>query len=343
MEFFGRSSFVGKSMHDPCVDLIAALVSISGIANDLARTQMTLLTQDELRTALSNQSSVGSALSSLFVRLNTCHFCKKEGEGEGERMLDKGKEPSWSSKSSIGEDMMEDSKQPGAICQEMLVQQFQVSAMVRCTRSDDHFAQIKDFSAQIFSRILSINARAISMMGKAKYSSVSTEQANRSGILPIQDENNTTRDFLGRSIAHQMLDEMSNQDFVYGWLRTFRFFQIDLHQVQDQLGRTLLHLLCQKGSWKNVEQILELGADPSATTIYGHLPLHYAARRGDFYTCEALLEHKERFDIGQADRFGFSAYDHAVRSGGHERVEWLLKDAAEQQRTSRACRTLSEE
>jgi hypothetical protein len=343
-EFFRLPSSLRRSVRDPCGDLNAALVLISGIANDLARNQIALSSQNELRAALSNQISVGSVLLRSPTRLNTCQLCEKEwqkaGEGEGEKICEKSKEHPWGSNSSMVEDTIKDFKQTGAICQEVLVRQAQVSEMIRCAWWDGHVAQIQDYSAQIYLRILSINARAISIMREAKDSRISTHQANRFCLLLGQDENNTARDLLGRSVGHQLMDQLPYQRARYIVPKDFQFLEVEsLNQVQDRLGRTLLHLLCQKGSYECVEMGLQTGADPSATTIYGHLPMHYAAQRGDDHICLLLLKYKTEFDVRQKDDFGHTACLYAATEG-HWRVVSLLKAAVREQRTSR---TLNEE
>jgi hypothetical protein len=333
-EFFRWPFYLRDSTAcDPRGDLNAALVSISGIASDLARNQLALSSQSELRSALSDQISFRSLLSNLPTLMKSCHLCEKEweeeDEEEGEKTYEKSREHLWSSNSSFVEATIEYFKQAGAICQEVLVRQAQVSAMICCGSWNHHISQIADCSAQIYSKILSINARAISMLGEAKYSSISTQQANWFCLLPGQDENNTSRDFLGRTVSHQLVD--LGEKVCSTWLEDFIESPC---QVQDRLGRTLLHLLCQKGSYECVERSLQIGADPSATTIYGHLPLHYAAQRGDYDMCNLLLRYKEKFDIEQEDEFGRTAYDYASVED-HRHVKLLLKDAAEEQRTSR--------
>jgi hypothetical protein len=342
LEFFGHPPYLGLSARDPCRDLDTALASILGIANDLTRNQIAFSSQNELRTALSTQISIKSVLSSLHTPKMYCHLCEKEWEKEweqqrekeeeeGEKKYEKSGENPWSSNNSIMEDTIKDFKQAGAICQEVLAQQAQISAMIRCAWQD-HFAQIEDYSAQVYSRILSIRAIAIFVLGEARHSSISTQRVNRFCLLPDQDENDINRDFLGRTISHQLVDL---SDGSTGFIQPEHFLLIGAtssYRVQDRLGRTLLHLLCQKGSYGCVERSLQIGADPSATTIYGHLPLHYAAQRGDFDMCKLLLRYKERFDIWQIDKFSRTAHNYAV-FGNHQEVKWLLEDAAEEQFT----------
>jgi hypothetical protein len=131
------------------------------------------------------------------------------------------------------------------------------------------------------------------------------------------------RDFLGRTIAQQLLDEN-----IPGFGTELVQWCIDAQSVnvQDRLGRTLLHLLCQRNSMKGVELALEAGADPGATTIYGHLPLHYAAAGGCYYVCTMLLQHWDRFGVHQCDNLGWSARNHADINK-HASIVELLNEA----------------
>jgi hypothetical protein len=326
-------------MSDPCEDLNVALVSIPGIASGLARNLIALSSQNEMHTALSNQILAGSVLSSLPKRLYTCYICVKEqgdaSEEGGEEKCEKSREHPWSSDSSMVEGTVKAFIQTGAICQEVLVRQAQVSAMIRCAWWDSHIAHITDYSAQICSTILSMNVRAISIIGESDDPRLSIQGETLLRLIPGHDEDNISRDLLGRSILHQLLDEHPDPGGIDMRLKGFQSFETEsLYQVQDRLGRTLLHLLCQKGSYRAVTWSLQMGADPSATTVYGHLPLHYAAKRADYAICELLLSCKKSFNIEQKDQFEQTAYDYAVRED-HRRVKSLLKDAGEKQRRSR--------
>ncbi|KAF2688445.1 hypothetical protein K458DRAFT_484506, partial [Lentithecium fluviatile CBS 122367] len=48
---------------------------------------------------------------------------------------------------------------------------------------------------------------------------------------------------------------------------------------QDILGRTPLHLACEQNSTVAVQKLLSKGADPALKTVYGSLPLHFAAAK----------------------------------------------------------------
>jgi len=97
----------------------------------------------------------------------------------------------------------------------------------------------------------------------------------------------------------------------------------DLKDRQDIFGRTILIIACQEGWEGTVEWLLEEEADPGLTTIYGSLPLHYAAAKGLVRICEQLLAHKARFDIRAKDCVGKTALDYA-REKEHQDVVDLL-------------------
>jgi hypothetical protein len=330
--FFDQTIYRRRSARDLWVDLNAALESISGITNEMARNQIAFSSQEELRTALSNQVSIGSVLSSLRTGLDFCRSCEEESREEsgeeGKKGCEKSKERPQSSNNSNVEDLIENFEQAGSICQEVLVRQARISAMIRCYMWEDHIAEIQDYSAKVNSKISSIISRANCMTVEAKHLSTSTRQVNGYFSLLGQVKNNTTGDFLQRSIAHQLFDQIPDKEASLFLPEDLKLFGVEsVYQTQDRLGRTLLHLLCQRGSYECVKQILDLGADPRATTIYGHLPLHYAAKRGDYNICKLLLECRERFNILQRDNFGCTAYDYASW-GKHQQIESLLKAAA---------------
>ena len=92
---------------------------------------------------------------------------------------------------------------------------------------------------------------------------------------------------------------------------------------QDILGRTALLIACRE-QWKDaVVRLLEEEADPGLATIYGSLPLHYAALNGSIDICKQLLERKTKFDLEAKDCLGKTALDWA-RKKNHQDVVNLL-------------------
>ncbi|KAI4950552.1 hypothetical protein J4E91_004437 [Alternaria rosae] len=97
----------------------------------------------------------------------------------------------------------------------------------------------------------------------------------------------------------------------------------ELKDSQDILGRTALLIACQEEWEEAVVRLLEEKADPGLSTIYGSLPLHYAAATGSLEICKLLLMHKTEFDIKAADNASNTALDWAKEKGHYEVVELL--------------------
>ena len=94
-------------------------------------------------------------------------------------------------------------------------------------------------------------------------------------------------DCLGRTPLLQWLDSTNVEPTVEYW--ESMGLNIENVDQQDILGRSLLHVACQK-KWKvAVELLLTHHADSYLTTAYGHLPLHYAAASGSAAICKMLI------------------------------------------------------
>jgi hypothetical protein len=91
-------------------------------------------------------------------------------------------------------------------------------------------------------------------------------------------------DSLGRSTLQQWLDftdRYPSEEDIISLKRNVPFFNLNR---QDILGRTALHVACLYG-WTNVAEILvDAGADPDLSTVFGHVPFHYAAVQTAGYT-----------------------------------------------------------
>jgi hypothetical protein len=161
------------------------------------------------------------------------------------------------------------------------------------------------------------------------------------GILPITllgpyDETRSYwteagrfEDCLKRTRLHRMLDQVTEGNIFWGEFNEDLDDMIEGGDIDhtDYLGRSVLHLACQKG-WKiGVKTLLDNGADPSAETSYGSLPLHYAAAKGFLKICMLLLEHKDRFDVEWKDCTWWTALDYAANKG-HDSVACLLGSAS---------------
>lgn len=137
--------------------------------------------------------------------------------------------------------------------------------------------------------------------------------------LPVSLEN--LSDCLGRSQLHLRMDHsdlLELKDILGTGLHISK-----LKDSQDILGRTALFIACQRDWGDGVRFLLEEEADPALATIYGSLPLHYAAAEGSIDICQLLLSHKTKFDIKAMDSAGKTALDYA-RDKKHQDVTDLL-------------------
>lgn len=129
-------------------------------------------------------------------------------------------------------------------------------------------------------------------------------------------------DCLGRSFLHFYMDWAA-----YGNVPKDEFCfdeqSSELKDSQDILGRTALLIACEEEWEEAVERLLEEKADPGLSSIYGSLPLHYAAATGSLEICKLLLMHKKKFDIKAVDNAGNTALDWAKEKGHYEVVELL--------------------
>ncbi|KAH7360038.1 ankyrin repeat-containing domain protein [Pyrenochaeta sp. MPI-SDFR-AT-0127] len=136
-------------------------------------------------------------------------------------------------------------------------------------------------------------------------------------------------DCLGRTSVHQWLDsapaKLNGQD-VY---TLEQGLCPDIINKTDILGRSLLHLACQRSWEEGVEALLRSDAQPHERTVYGHLPLHYAAANGSSKICNMLIK-KERFTLGDVaylDCEGNSALYYAIGSKDKATTRVLLGSA----------------
>jgi hypothetical protein len=134
------------------------------------------------------------------------------------------------------------------------------------------------------------------------------------------------KDCLGRSELHFRMDDQKDSE-LEGMLISNHDI-LKLKDKQDILGRTVLLMACQDEWDECVEILLEQQADPGLATMYGSLPLHYAAAMGSIDICTKLLAHKTRFDIKAKDYMAMTALDWAMEMGCHEVVELLSAEYA---------------
>lgn len=120
------------------------------------------------------------------------------------------------------------------------------------------------------------------------------------------------KDSLGRSTLHQWLD--NKERYHPNDLKILRKnaprFDID---AQDILGRTALHIACQKSQIDIVKTLLNLGADPCMITKFSHSPLHYAAVADINITselCQMLCDRMSHQAITESDKLHCNAYEY---------------------------------
>ncbi|KAF1849974.1 uncharacterized protein K460DRAFT_411769 [Cucurbitaria berberidis CBS 394.84] len=105
-------------------------------------------------------------------------------------------------------------------------------------------------------------------------------------------------DCLGRSPLHFWLDGIScDCDDTELEILQEPMILLNINK-SDILSRTPLHIACQHGWEATTHALLDFGADPHKATIYGSLPLHYAAAKGFVVICKLLLAH---MDVGVVD------------------------------------------
>lgn len=141
-------------------------------------------------------------------------------------------------------------------------------------------------------------------------------------------------DCLGRTGLHQALDAVPTLERRYEQQRSILLNQLetfvsdqplDYINQQDILGRTLLHLACEKGWEQGVRRLLEKGADPSLQTAYGSLPLHYAAAVGHVQITLMLLDGGAATAANMLDCRNNTALYYACNFRNIDLVNLLLK------------------
>ncbi|PVI02755.1 ankyrin [Periconia macrospinosa] len=100
----------------------------------------------------------------------------------------------------------------------------------------------------------------------------------------------------------------------------------ELVNQKDALGRTILHVACQRGFLKLAKELLDCGASPDTTTLFGSSPLHYACAstsESDAAICFLLTERLQ--DLNVKDIYEHSPMYYADKSGRIEKIEALLR------------------
>jgi hypothetical protein len=100
------------------------------------------------------------------------------------------------------------------------------------------------------------------------------------------------------------------------------------------MGRTLLHIACQKRWRPGITWLLEQGADPTITTDLGSLPLHYTAAHSSRSVCRLLLSYQDKLHVSKIDNALHSVLDYARRGENSELVGLLTEDPATRRSTT---------
>lgn len=132
----------------------------------------------------------------------------------------------------------------------------------------------------------------------------------------VEDE----ADCLGRTHLHQMLDlrpstrssratlEARLEEFQMKISRAPQGLHVD---KRDILGRTALHIACQRGYTSIAKVLLDKGANPMARTLCELTPLHLAAASGSLEICQTLSSLSE-VDFEAWDDVQSTPLDYAI-------------------------------
>jgi hypothetical protein len=137
------------------------------------------------------------------------------------------------------------------------------------------------------------------------------------GVYPWTRDGKLEKDCLGRTWLHQYLDSKKNTCFpwkieevmIKSNFQRSTCFDID---KQDIIGRTPLHIACEKGLLSFAAKLIELGADVTKQTILTMTPLHLAAASGSREIVEILLR-CPRVIINAQDINGWTPFHYATR------------------------------
>ncbi|KAF2868351.1 ankyrin repeat-containing domain protein [Massariosphaeria phaeospora] len=138
------------------------------------------------------------------------------------------------------------------------------------------------------------------------------------------------RDCLGRSRLHRGLgSRYAAEKYIHGYNQLVALVRMNVHigdvDIKDILGRTALHLACQRDNTQLAQILLCAGADWAVETVFGALPLHYAAAAGSVQMCKELIRAaKDSDNHDHRDNAGYTPLRYAVRNGHVEIAKLLL-------------------
>jgi hypothetical protein len=219
------------------------------------------------------------------------------------------------------------------VCGEFLARQRRIKTHYELILAIDHpksIEALKDEYARYGELTLEVPRQAGAMFKSLGLSEAAVYQSQRIGVFHSQTTFEELlmykfhdQDCLGRRHAQRCLDVFSKYDDLGDLQVSLSVLGSNLDH-QDILGRTLLHIACQMNWAEGVEKLLALGAKPGLATIYGSLPIHYAAALGSLEVCRSLLAYEMVFDASAKDCNGETPFSYAV-THGHPEVQELLK------------------
>jgi hypothetical protein len=137
-------------------------------------------------------------------------------------------------------------------------------------------------------------------------------------------------DCLGRTRLHCSMDLCS--DFYYYDEHEIQLYLSAVYQkgdplldIQDMLGRTVLHQACQYGYNEVAKNLLELRVDCKKKTVWGMSPLHHAVMKGSGRVCQLLLQAWPQ-SAQDVDLIGCTPLHYAASKNKTKPLEILLKN-----------------
>lgn len=140
--------------------------------------------------------------------------------------------------------------------------------------------------------------------------------------------NKWMKDCLGRTWLHQYLDSKKNNGFFRKLEQVMVDFKMENSLMfsidkQDIIGRTPLHIACEKGLPQFAAKLIERGADVTKQTAFMMTPLHLAAASGSAEIVGMMLK-SQRININALDMNGCTPLHYAYRHQ-HPSIYYALR------------------
>jgi ankyrin repeat protein len=141
----------------------------------------------------------------------------------------------------------------------------------------------------------------------------------RDGFVKVQTQEGRSAQFidcLGRTRLHRFIDRSTKLSAFHEMNIQHQLSEMyqkgdQLLDVQDMLGRTILHQACQYGYNNVAKDLLELGVDSKKKTVWDMIPLHHAVENCSERVCQLLVEAWPQ-SAQDRDLAGFTPLHHAV-------------------------------